>query len=43
MAGYAALSTRGLIMNWSDLGKTIAGYAPLLGGVVGGPAGGACC
>lgn len=28
-------------MNWSDLGKTIAGYAPLLGSVVGGPAGGA--
>ena len=28
-------------MNWSELGKTIAGYAPLLGGVVGGPAGGA--
>lgn len=26
-------------MNWSDLGKTIAGFAPLLGGVVGGPAG----
>jgi len=26
-------------MNWSELGKTIAGYAPLLGGVVGGPAG----
>jgi len=28
-------------MNWSDLGKTIAGYAPLLGSVIGGPAGGA--
>jgi hypothetical protein len=28
-------------MNWSDLGKTIAGFAPLLGTVVGGPAGGA--
>lgn len=28
-------------MSWSDLGKTIAGYAPLLGSVVGGPAGGA--
>ena len=28
-------------MNWSELGKTIAGYAPMLGGVVGGPAGGA--
>ena len=28
-------------MSWSELGKTIAGYAPLLGGVVGGPAGGA--
>ena len=26
-------------MSWSELGKTIAGYAPLLGGVVGGPAG----
>ena len=26
-------------MDWSDLGKTIAGFAPLLGGVVGGPAG----
>ena len=28
-------------MSWSDLGKTIASYAPLLGSVVGGPAGGA--
>ena len=28
-------------MNWSDLGKTIAGFAPLLGSVIGGPAGGA--
>lgn len=28
-------------MEWSELGKTIAGFAPLLGGVVGGPAGGA--
>lgn len=28
-------------MNWSDLGKTVAGFAPLLGSVVGGPAGGA--
>ena len=26
-------------MDWSGLGKTIAGFAPLLGGVVGGPAG----
>lgn len=26
-------------MSWSDIGKTIAEYAPLLGGVVGGPAG----
>ena len=26
-------------MDWSDLGKTVAGFAPLLGGVVGGPAG----
>jgi hypothetical protein len=26
-------------MDWSGLGKAIAGYAPLLGGVVGGPAG----
>ena len=26
-------------MDWSDLGKAIAGFAPLLGGVVGGPAG----
>lgn len=28
-------------MDLSDLGKTIAGFAPLLGSVVGGPAGGA--
>lgn len=28
-------------MGWSDLGKTVAKFAPLLGGVVGGPAGGA--
>ncbi len=28
-------------MNLSDLGKTIAGFAPLLGSVVGGPVGGA--
>jgi len=28
-------------MKWSDLGKSIAKFAPLLGGVVGGPAGGA--
>jgi len=28
-------------MNLSDLGKTIAGFAPLLGSVIGGPAGGA--
>lgn len=28
-------------MKWSDLGETIAGFAPLLGSVVGGPAGGA--
>jgi hypothetical protein len=26
-------------MNWKDLGKSIAEFAPLLGGVVGGPAG----
>lgn len=26
-------------MNWSDVGKAVAGFAPLLGGVVGGPAG----
>jgi len=26
-------------MSWSSIGKTIAEYAPLLGGVVGGPAG----
>ena len=26
-------------MNWSDVGKSIAGFAPLLGGVVGGPVG----
>lgn len=26
-------------MDWSKLGKTIAGFAPMLGGVVGGPAG----
>lgn len=26
-------------MNWKELGKTIAGYAPLLGGAIGGPAG----
>jgi hypothetical protein len=28
-------------MNWSDIGKTIAGAAPLIGSVIGGPAGGA--
>lgn len=28
-------------MEWSDLGKTVAKFAPLLGGVVGGPVGGA--
>jgi len=26
-------------MSWSDVGKTVAGFAPLLGGVIGGPAG----
>lgn len=26
-------------MNWSDLGKKVANFAPLLGGVLGGPAG----
>ena len=26
-------------MNWSDVGKAVAGVAPLLGGVVGGPVG----
>jgi len=26
-------------MNWSDVGKAVAGFAPLLGGVVGGPVG----
>lgn len=26
-------------MNWSDVGKSVAGFAPLLGGVVGGPVG----
>ena len=28
-------------MNWSKVGERIAGYAPLLGSVIGGPAGGA--
>lgn len=28
-------------MNWSELGEAVAGYAPLLGSVIGGPAGGA--
>lgn len=28
-------------MDWSDLGRTVSGFAPLLGGLVGGPAGAA--
>lgn len=28
-------------MNWSDIGKNVAGVAPVLGGVLGGPAGAA--
>lgn len=28
-------------MDWKDIGKTIAGAAPLIGSVIGGPAGGA--
>ena len=26
-------------MNWQELGKQVADYAPLLGGVLGGPSG----
>lgn len=30
-----------MVLNWSKLGEKIAGFAPLLGAAVGGPAGGA--